>query len=438
MPRRSLTGRLAPLLLTGVLLSACGSNGPTIAPATSAPPAPPSSGASPSPSAASESPGASDANAALYARIEEQVRQLRGLQATSEVTRAVLDTEGLKDFVTTSFEKDNPRELVDATEQLYRAFNLMSGDATLEDLYIELLTSQVAGLYDDETKHMYVISQSGAIGPTEEVTYAHEYTHALQDQTWGLKSIVGDAKDQGDRTLARTALVEGDATLLMSLWAQRQLTAAELGVVAGSASPESQAVLDRMPKILGEPLLFPYTAGLSMVVTDYGTGGWQAVDDRYTKTAPDSTEQVLHADKLAAKEKPVAVTFPADLASRLGSGWKVSLEDTLGEFQLEILLRDGGGVSAATSGPASQGWGGDREALVEGPGGAQAAVLDTAWDSAADANEFQAAAKTLVAKLKGVGRSAAVLAPSGRRVVVISASDGDALARMANVLGLAG
>ena len=52
---------------------------------------------------------------------------------------------------------------------------------------------------------MYVVSKAGAIGPVEKVTYAHEYTHALQDQNFDLQAVIGDAQDQCDRTLARTA-----------------------------------------------------------------------------------------------------------------------------------------------------------------------------------------------------------------------------------------
>ena len=55
---------------------------------------------------------------------------------------------------------------------------------------------------------------------------------------------------------------------------------------------------------------------------------------------PESTEQILHADKYTAGEAPIAVTLPADLATRLGPGWSVPLQDTFGEFQLGIWLRE--------------------------------------------------------------------------------------------------
>jgi len=427
------------LLAVALLVAACGNSGPTAAPRTTAPTATPPASSTPvatSPGA-SATPVATDANAALYAEIESQVEQIRGLQPTAPVARDVLDEAGLRDYITSSFNEDNPASLVDATETLYKALLLMPQDASLENLYVELLTSQVAGLYDDKTKQMYVVSRSGAIGPAEEVTYAHEFTHALQDQHFGLRSVVGEAKDQGDRTLARTTLVEGDATLVMSLWAQSNLTAAELAQVASSADPASQAVLAKVPAILRETLLFPYTSGLTLALGDFSRGGFAAIDQRFANP-PDSTEQILHADKLASGEPPVPVTFPSDLADRLGSGWTVAMEDTLGEVQLEILLRDAGGAPSSVSGPAAAGWGGDRVVLVEGPAGATGVVLDTAWDTNADAAQFASALDGLVSRLRAAGRSASVLTPAPARVVLVTAESAATMGRLANVLGLAG
>jgi hypothetical protein len=74
---------------------------------------------------------------------------------------------------------------------------------------------------------------------------------------------------------------------------------------------------------------------------------------------------------------------------------------------------------------------------VEGPDGAVGVVLDTAWDTEADAVEFQASLEPLVAKLQAAGRSVAVLVPEPGRVVLVSGSSDDVLGRVANVLGLA-
>ena len=89
---------------------------------------------------------------------------------------------------------------------------------------------------------MVVVSKSGAIGAIEKVTFAHEFTHALQDQHFGLEGIDVDAVGQGDRSLGRLALVEGDASLLMTHWLSGHLTAAEIEELL-QVDPEAQAQL---------------------------------------------------------------------------------------------------------------------------------------------------------------------------------------------------
>ncbi len=452
--RRS--GGLAALVIA-LLVAACGSPTPTPVPAVTpsasppgaASPAPESAAPSASPSKAAATgcdpatattespvPDTDDPNASLYADIEAQVTELRGITASKPVERGVFDTPGLCAYITTSFEKENPDELVRDTEALYKALALMPQDESLRDLYIELLTSQVAGLYDDETKKMYVVSSTGEIGPAEKITYAHEYTHALQDQRFTLRDVIGEAKDQGDRSLARSTLVEGDATLLMSLWAQQHMTPQELTEAATAADPASEAILARMPAILKDALLFPYTSGLQLTLGAFQQGGGYGGVDGLFANPPDTTEQVIHPDKLAAREPAVAVAFPDDFPTSLGEGWTLALQDTLGEFQLKTLLGDPAKAADATT--AAAGWGGDRVAWVTGPDGANAAVLDTRWDTDADAAEFAAALDSYVATLEAAGRSAAVLTPAPDRVVVISANDAETLGRIGSALGLAG
>ena len=444
-PKR-LTGGLVALVMT-LVVAACGSATPTTAPATTGPQ--PTATAAPT-EAPSSSPVASvcdesltggpaatsdanDPNAATYAEIEGQVQDLRGIAANSPVARGVFDTPSLCAYLREGFRKDKPEELVKGTETLYKELGLLPQDASLEQLFLELFTSQVGGLYDNETKQMYVVSKDGAVGPVEEITYAHEFTHALQDQRFDLGKLVGEDTDQSDRTMAHRAVAEGDATLLMSLWAQRFLTPAELGEAAGSTDPASEEVLAKMPAILKDPLLFPYMSGIQLALGAFTQGGFEAVDGLFANP-PDSTEQVLHPEKFAAREKPVEVAFPEDLAARLGDGWKVSLEDTLGEVLLEVVLRDGG---ASATNDAAAGWGGDRVALLEGPGVEKAVVMDTAWDTADDAAEFEAALGPTVDKLKGLGRSPAILRPAENRVVLVTAESAATMGRVANALGLA-
>jgi hypothetical protein len=459
--------RVAAALLVVAFAASCGSTPPSpsagasaspsstatpsssVAPASASPA--PAGSSSPSPSAAAGScattaaagpsaspatpvPAADDPNAALYARIETQVQALRGLTATTPVPRTVLDSAGLCAFLRNEVATANPPALMAATDRLYKQLGLLPKAASLSALELNLLASQVVGLYDEKTRKMYVVSSTGAIGPAEQITYAHEFDHALQDQAFGLKKVVPDATDQGDRTMARTMLVEGDATLLMSLWAQGNLTANQLAQVAGSTDPASQAALDAAPPIIKEPLLAAYTSGLTLALGAWGTTrSFDGVNSLF-RNPPDTTEQVMHADKLAAREPAVPVALAKDFAARLGKGWTVTIQDTFGELVLGILVRTG--KADAGTDPA-QGWGGDRVSLVEGPNGGTAAIVDTAWDTAAAADSYFQLVQPLAAKLTAAGFHAAVAPVGAKRVVLVSADSDATLGLIAGLLGLA-
>ena len=420
--RRRAVAALAAVVFA---VAACQSTAPSIPPSGSPSASPPSS--APSPAA---TPAGSVDLTATYATIEEQVRAIRGLQAKNPVDPVVLDDAGIRKLTADGFRKDNPKELVDANERLLKGLGLLPQNANLEDLYVELLGSQVAGLYSPDDKKLYVVSRSGNLGPGEKTTFAHEYTHALQDQNFDLNGLHLDEVGEGDRGIARLSLVEGDATLTMTLWQIDNLSQGELLRLLGeSLNPEVTGSLEAMPPVLRESLLFPYTAGLSFVQS-LQIGGWERVNDAF-KNPPASTEQVLHPEKYAAGEQPVKVDLRDDLATRMGSGWKAGLEDTLGEFQLRVWLDQLGSEAAVSAVKAAAGWGGDRVALLDGPDGAWAIALSTAWDTPTDAREFADAAKAVVSKLE----HGAVIAADERTVTVLLAASDAVLQSLGTALG---
>jgi hypothetical protein len=426
--------RLVSVLAAFLLvLAACGGSSPSSSPSPPDSPTPtsaatPGGSGSPTPSPSATPTGDT---AAIYRDIEDQVVAERGLPAKERVEPTVLTQDQAKVRLKAQFEKDNPPDKIAVAEDTLKALGLLPADASLADLYVDLLGSQVAGYYDPETREMVVVSKSGAIGAAEKVTFAHEFTHALQDQHFGLDGIDVDAIGQGDRSLGRGALVEGDATLLMSRWLTEHLDPADLGELL-KVDPEAQAQLERMPAILRETLLFPYQQGLIFANGIWARGGWEAIDEAYERL-PDSTEQVLHPEKYEAREMPVEVELDAGaLAKAMGAGWSGTPEDTLGEFQLSVWLRENG-VMALPANDAAAGWGGDRLAYVRGPDGAYALVLRTAWDTAADAAEFVDAAGTVVGDGDSPGT---VVRSSATEVVVVLASDGAALNGAVDATGL--
>jgi hypothetical protein len=416
--------RASILVSVALVVTACG--GTTASPsatqsATAAPTA--------SPAATAASPTASADASAIYAAVNEQVREIRGLDEKTPVEPRIVSPEEMATVVTKSFQEDAPPELIAGYDRLYKGLGLMSADDALSDLYVDLLESQVAGLYVPKDKGLYVVSKEGGVGPVERVFYAHEYDHALQDQNFDLETFTDGLTDQTDRQLARQSLVEGDAYVLMTYWLQQHLTPEELTeVVAAGSDPEATAALEKIPPIIQAQLLFSALQGTQWVIGEQVGGGWEAIDRAFADP-PDSTEQILHPEKWASREAPIAVDLPDDLAAAMGDGWSVALEDTMGEHQTSIWL-DSADAAAAV------GWGGDRIVVLEGPGETWAIGWRTDWDTTGDAQEFELAATGRVASAGGPG---AVLPGAGgtTRWVVIG-SDDASFERLAGALGLAG
>ncbi len=391
---------LAGVLAAAVLLGACTGGDAT-----------------PSAPVGGRSPGATVAPDPLdvYRAIAASVAEIRQLDAPTRTDPQIIDAEELRANLEAEFDTSNPEAQIRAEERVYRALGLLAEGVSLRDAYLELQGGQVIGYYDPSVDELFIVSRSGGLGPTQRVTYAHEFTHELQDRQFDLESLgLAEATDEGDRALAILALVEGDATSVQTAWMTANLSPVELGqIVAEAADPEILAVLGRAPAILLETSLFAYQAGAAFVGTLLAQGGYWAVDAAY-EALPASTEQVIHPEKYLTGEAPVDVALPGDLAARFAGGWTLDAQDTLGEFQLRIWLREGG-LAGDVARLAAEGWGGDRLALLAAPGGAgDVVVLVTEWDTAGDAAEFRVAADGVVAGLASAGTVIA----KGRRVVI--------------------
>lgn len=418
--------RVLPLAGASLLLAACTSTGlPSPSPETASPSQPTQE---PTAGPGSSTPGPGGSVDPVYAAIAAQVEQIRGLHHTADVTPVVIDKATLRQNLEADFDQSNQPGAVEASERLLKALGLLPADLKLRDEVINLQAGQVVGYYSPKRDELFVVSTAGGIGPTQRATYAHEYTHQLQDQNFGLDKMGFDSPDQSDRSLARLALVEGDAVTAQTRWMQANLTTEDLGQIFADASdPAVLQALQDAPPILRETALFPYQEGAILVSTLMVRGGYKGVDDAFA-SPPDSTEQILHPEKYLQREPPIAVTVPADLPSRLGAGWSSGGADTLGELQLRIWLNEGG-VSSSAASRATAGWGGDRVMLLDGPNGATAVALITEWDTPADANEFATAAKSALVGLKLTGLVSQSSGPTQVRVA-IGPSGADVLAAL--------
>jgi hypothetical protein len=331
--------------------------------------------------------------------IQSQVQSYRGLTMTQPLSRALLTTDELKDHVINEFFADyTDEEAKDDAEEL-SAFGLLPKDFDLHDFYVKLYSEQIAGYYDNKTKDMYVVSDEG-FGGTERMTYAHEFTHVLQDQTYdmenGLKMNDDYCKDHSEYCAAVTALIEGDATLSEQYWYYKYSTDQDKQQIDEFQQTYTSPVYDSAPAYMKEDFLFPYSQGLDFVSSLYKQGQWKAVDAAY-KNPPVSTEQIIHPEKYP-NDEPIDVTLP-DLLKTLGKNWREVDRNTMGEWYTYLLLADGRDASFRledqTAKDASAGWGGDAYIYYTNDSNDEfAMVWKSVWDTSADKEEFWQASQT--------------------------------------------
>ena len=218
-----------------------------------------------------------------------------GAQSRSEIERMIIK----------NLDSDTTPAEMRAAETMLKTFGLAPPDFAYRAFIIKLLTEQVAGYYDPKAQQFYLADWIEIDG--QKPVMAHELTHALQDQHFNLKRFEKWPKGDSDAELAAHALIEGDATLAMTLYLAKHPMIA-LAFIRSSQETSTEQ-FQQAPRALRESLLFPYQEGSNWATQVYKRGGWAMVSDAFKKL-PLSTEQILHADKYFSYERPVKVILP--------------------------------------------------------------------------------------------------------------------------------
>jgi len=322
--------------------------------------------------------------------IESQVTQLRGILPSESVSRSLLTPDQLRETVIHDFLGDYTQEDALQDVRLLSLLGLIEPGIDLWQLYADLFTEQVAGFYDTETDEMIVICGSG-FGGVERLTYAHEYTHALQDQAYDIRDGLQYNNDaceaDSERCFAIQALIEGDATLLQEQWLRTFAGDEDRSDLLEFFADFDMPIFDSAPAYIQSELTFPYFWGLNFIRTLYLDGGWAAVDTAY-QNPPLSSEQILHPERYP-KDPPVDLVSP-NVSDALSSGWEKTVHDVLGEWATRMVLDEYLPIDEASL--AAEGWGGDLLLFFyQEEDDVDALVLITQWDTMRDAHEFSAA-----------------------------------------------
>ena len=324
-------------------------------------------------------------------RIIQEVAAARGLPVTGEFAVELVSKQGVREFVREAMYEEMTAEEIKLLGRVQTSLGVLPVGSDGEQVLLDLYEFGVLGIYDPKRKVLLIgdFLDRSSLG----MVVGHEGAHGLQDMHFDLHALTTMHKGRSDLDTAKTFLVEGDAQASYLAWmAGREgldsigddllATQSDMVLMVGEGMGIPYPTLARM-------LQMPYTDGTHNVIRLARDHGWEAVDALY-ENLPTTTEQMLHPDKLAAREPAITVTVdPAPLLA-LAPDHTVAWEDELGEASLLAMLADVAPPMRARA--AAAGWGGDRFVVLErqtNPAAAPLLVGVIAWDSEAEAKEFE-------------------------------------------------
>ena len=332
-------------------------------------------------------------------RIAREITRISGMELKHEVPCDFITKDQINNFLKKRVKEVASPEEIRAEELTLKKFGLVPQDFDLAQNTVDLLTEQAAAFYDYNKKKLFITETTPS--ETQEPVLAHELSHALADQNFNLAKFVKQGRKNDDGATARLAVMEGQATWLMSEYLARKtgqsLKDSPALVAMMSSMSESGAgqypIFDSAPLYLRTTLVFPYTKGMLFQNAVFQRDGQASFGEVFRKP-PVSTQQIIHPEKYFADVKPTEPDLPDP---HLPRGYKGLVGGTLGELEHSILLEQYAGKEAATK--IAPHWRGSAFELRENQKAGHVVLLYAVeWDSEESARQYFAAYREGLAK----------------------------------------
>jgi hypothetical protein len=341
------------------------------------------------------------------------------------VKRRLTKRDEVESYIKKTMKDDKDAKRLERSSEVLKKFGLLPRNFDLPNFLVAMLREQVAGYYDVKTKTVNLLNWVDA--EQQKPVLAHELTHALQDQSFGIeKWAEGSAKDdkRGDpspadivndeESAARQAVVEGQAMVVLLdyslaptgktvLNSPQIVDALKQGMLVGTA--DTPAFRDA-PILLKEELTFPYRYGLDFTTALLQAGEKELAYAGAFKNPPKTTREIMEPQTYLTHEvlEPLKlIDMKKDFA-----GYDAFDIGAMGEFDVDVLVEQyAGQKKAAAIYPAWRGgyyFAGKQKADKSAPIGL---LYVSRWSNAAKAAEFAAVyAKSLTQryqKRQGLG-----------------------------------
>src|SRR5208283_609168 len=333
-----------------------------------------------------------------------------GLPIKRKVKRRLTKRDEVQSYLQKGMKEDKDAKRLERSSAVLKKFGLIPRDFDLANFLVAMLREQVAGYYDVKTKTVNLLNWLDV--EQQKPVLAHELTHALQDQSFGIdkwmKGSAGDADnkkdtpspsdiDNDEETSARQAVVEGQAMVVLLdyslaptgktlLNSPQVMEALEQGMLQGTAdSPKFRDA----PMFLKEELTFPYRYGLDFTAALLVAGGKDLAFAGAFKDPPRTTREIMEPRTYLLHEKlePMKM-IDMDRDFKDYDPFDIG---AMGEFDVDILVEQYAGTDEAKAMyPAWRGgyyFAGKRKSEKSAP---IALLYVSRWSSPAKASEFAA------------------------------------------------
>jgi hypothetical protein len=296
--------------------------------------------------------------------IMNEMSEITGWKVKTPLKKSIRTRAQIHAYILAEMDDEKDAKERYASARSAEAFGLIPKNFNLDKFLVDLLTEQIAGLYDPKQHEFYIADW---IQPDEQrMVMSHELTHALQDQYFNIDAWARAAKPNDDAELARESLLEGSAMAGMLEYELRDkgLSLTDLpdidpSVFVGDLS--DSPLLKQAPPFIKDSLMFPYFDGLRFSMSILRTGGWSGFTPVFARP-PAGTQQIMHP--LLYRENKVPAVVKVDLPDGVpGDGWTKLEENVMGEFGWKEILKQY--LDDERAKKAAAGWDGDDYATYE-------------------------------------------------------------------------
>jgi hypothetical protein len=289
-----------------------------------------------------------------------------GLPIKHDVKRRLTKRDEVQSYIQKSMKEDKDAKRLERSSAVLKKFGLLPRNFDLPNFLVAMLREQVAGYYDVKTKTVNLLNWLDV--EQQKPVLAHELTHALQDQSFGIeKWIKGSAENTDNKkndpspgdiqndeeTSARQAVVEGQAMAVLLDYSLAQqgktmldspqiVEALKQGMLVGTA--DSPAFRDA-PIFLKEELTFPYRYGLDFTAALLQAGGKEMAYSGAFKNPPKTTREIMEPQTYLAHEK-LAPLKMIDMEKDF-KGYVPFDIGAMGEFDVDVLVEQYAGRDEA-------------------------------------------------------------------------------------------